>query len=126
MDTSVNTIDAYIEGYPKEIQKLLNQMRKTIKKAAPKATEAIKYGIPTYVLEGNLIHFGGAKNHIGLYPGSSTITTFQKKLKGYKTSKGTIQFPIDEPLPLDLVTEITKFRIKENLEHAALKKAKGK
>jgi len=124
MDLSITTIDDYIKGYPKEVQKLLIQMRKTIQKAAPKAEEAIKYGIPTYVLEGNLVHFGGAKNHIGFYPGSSPINSFQKKLKGYKTSKGTIQFPLDQPLPLDLVTEIVKFRIKENLEKAALKKAK--
>ena len=124
MDLSITTIDDYIKGYPKEVQKLLIQMRKTIQKAAPKAEEAIKYGIPTYVLEGNLVHFGGAKNHIGFYPGSSPINSFQKKLKGYKTSKGTIQFPLDQPLPLDLVTEITKFRLKENLEKAALKKAK--
>lgn len=126
MDLSVITIDDYIKGYPKDVQKLLNLMRKTIQKAAPKAEEAIKYGIPTFVLEGNLVHFGGAKNHIGFYPGSSPINIFKKQLKGYKTSKGTIQFPLDQPLPLDLVTEITKFRIKENLEKTALKKGKAK
>ncbi len=124
MDLSITTIDDYIKGYPKEIQPLLNQMRKTIKKAAPKAEEAIKYGIPTFVLEGNLVHFGGAKQHIGFYPGSSPINAFKKQLKGYKTSKGTIQFPLDQPLPLDLVTDIVKFRIMENLEKAALKKGK--
>lgn len=126
MDLSITTIDEYIKGYPKEMQKLLTQMRKTIKKAAPKAEEAIKYGIPTFVLEGNLVHFGGAKQHIGFYPGSSPINAFKKQLKGYKTSKGTIQFPLDQPLPLDLITEIVKFRMKENLEKAALKKVKAK
>ncbi len=126
MDLSITTIDEYISGYPKEVQKLLNQMRKTIRKAAPKAEEAIKYGIPTFVLEGNLVHFGGAKNHIGFYPGASPINVFKKQLKEYKTSKGTIQFPLDQPLPLDLVTDIVKFRIKENLEKAALKKGKVK
>ena len=126
MDLSIMTIDDYIKGYPKEMQKLLSQMRKTIQKAAPKADEAMKYGIPTFVLEGNLVHFGAAKNHIGFYPGSSGITYFKKKLTKYKTSKGTVQFPLDQPLPLDLVTEIVKYRIKENLEKAALKKVKAK
>ncbi len=118
MDLSITTIDDYIKGYPKEVQTLLNQMRKTISKAAPKAEEAIKYGIPTYVLEGNLVHFGGAKKHIGFYPGAKAIIAFKKQLTQYNTSKGTIQFPLDQPLPLDLVTEIVKFRIKDNLEKA--------
>ena len=124
MDLSITTIDDYINGYPKEVQKLLNQMRKTIRKAAPKAEEAIKYGIPTFVFEGNLVHFGGAKNHIGFYPGASGISSFKKQLAKYKTSKGAAQFPLDQALPLDLVTEIVKYRIKENLWKAALKKAK--
>lgn len=110
------TIDAYIADYPKDVQKLLKAMRATIKKAAPKATETIKYGLPTFVLSGNLVHFGGFKKHIGFFPTPSGITAFKKELAKYKTSKGTIQFTFDEPLPLGLITKITKFRVGQNLD----------
>ena len=126
MDLSNTTIDDYISGYPKEIQKLLNQMRKTIKEAAPNAEEVIKYGMPTFVLAGNLVHFAAAKHHIGFYPTPSGIVAFEKKLAKYKSSKGAVQFPLDQPLPLTVVAEITKFRVKENLEKASLKRAKAK
>lgn len=109
------TIDAYINSFPGDVQELLHKMRATIHKAAPKAVEAVKYGIPTFVLNGNLVHFGGFKNHIGFFPGASGVKNFQKELKKYKTSKGTIQFQLDEPIPYALVAKITKFRIKENL-----------
>jgi uncharacterized protein YdhG (YjbR/CyaY superfamily) len=109
------TIDAYINIYPGEIQDILEKMRATIHKAAPKAEEAVKYGIPTFVLNGNLVHFGGFKKHIGFFPGPSGVKKFQKQLTKYKTSKGTIQFPLDEPIPYSLVTKITSFRVKENL-----------
>ena len=108
-------IDSYIKDYPPQVQVLLRKMRATIKKAAPKAEEAMSYGIPTFTLRGNLVHFGGFKNHIGFFPTSSGVVAFRKELSAYKTSKGTIQFPFDTPLPLGLVTKIVKYRVKENL-----------
>ena len=107
------TIDEYIGQFPPEIQKRLQTMRKTIAKAAPKAEEAIKYGIPTFVQNGNVVHFGGFKNHIGFYPAPQGLKAFEKELSKYPGSKGTVQFPHDQPLPLDLVTKITKFRVKQ-------------
>lgn len=107
--------EKYIVKFPKEIQKILQTLRETIRKAAPDAQESVKYGIITYVLNGNLVHFGGFKKHIGFYPSPSGIKVFQKELANYKTSKGAIQFPLDKPLPLKLITKIVKFRVKENL-----------
>ncbi|MCC7356001.1 MAG: DUF1801 domain-containing protein [Candidatus Doudnabacteria bacterium] len=109
------TIDAYIKTFPGDIEEILQRIRATIHKAAPKAEETIKYGIPTFVFNGNLVHFGGFKNHIGFFPGSSGVKNFQKELLKYKTSKGTIQFQLNEPIPYALITKITKFRVKENL-----------
>ncbi len=109
-------IDEYIAGFPKEIQLRLQEIRETIRKAAPKAEEAIKYAIPTYVLNGNLVHFGGFKNHIGFYPAPGGIEEFKKELSVYKGSKGTVQFPYDQPLPKSLITRIVKFRIAKNAE----------
>lgn len=122
MNTTITTIDAYIATFPASTQALLQQMRTTIAKAAPKAEEAISYGMPTFKLQGNLVHFAGYKNHIGFYPAPSGIVSFAEDLKKYQTSKGAIQFPIDEKLPLALVTKIVKFRVKENTEKAAAKK----
>lgn len=124
MNTAITTIDEYIASFPESTQVLLQQMRSTIIKAAPKAEEAISYGMPTFKLQGNLVHFAGYKNHIGFYPSPSGITAFANELKKYKTSKGAIQFPVDDKLPLTLVTKIVKFRVKENLAKAALKKSK--
>ena len=115
-------IDEYIAGFPKDIQKLLKEMRATIKKAAPEAEEAIKYAMPTFTLNGNLVHFAAFKNHIGFYPAPAGIEEFRKELSAYKGSKGAIQFPLDAPLPLALVSRIVKFRVKKNLEKAKLKK----
>ncbi len=109
------TIDEYIAQFPATTQKLLQQVRKTIHKAAPMAEEAIRYGIPTFRLNGNLVHFAGYAKHIGFYPGAAGIAAFAAKLKGYVLSKGTVQFPLDEPLPLKIVTEITKYRVEQNL-----------
>ncbi len=120
-----NNIDEFIAGYPKEIQKLLQQIRKTIQKAAPDAEEAIKYGIPTFTLNGNLVHFSAFKNHIGFYPAPSGLEAFKKELSKYEGSKGTVRFPLDKPLPLDLITKIVKYRVKKNLEKSTAKK-KGK
>ncbi len=94
--TQAKTIDEYIADFPEDIQKLLETMRATIAKAAPKAEEAIKYAIPTFILNGNLVHFAGYKNHIGFYPAPSVIVAFKKELSVYKCAKGSIQFPLDK------------------------------
>lgn len=121
MKTFAN-ITEYILSFPKDTQVLLEQMRMTIQKAAPNAKESMKYGMPTFELMGNLVHFAAYKNHIGFYPAPSGIIAFKTELAGYVTSKGAIQFPIDKKLPLTLVTKITKFRVKESLEKAKTKK----
>lgn len=118
----VDNIDDYIVLFPADVQKLLKKLRSTIAKAAPEAEEAISYAIPTFRLNGNLVHFAANKSHIGFYPGPSAVVEFKKELKDYKTSKGTIQFPLDEPLPLDLVAMIVKFRVAENMEKKKKKK----
>lgn len=117
----ITTIDEYIETFPIDVQKILQSVRKTIKNSAPKAEEAISYGIPTFKLNGNLVHFAAYQNHIGFYPASSGVRTFAKELTAYKTSKGTIQFPIDQPMPLALIRKIVKFRVKENAEKSKKK-----
>lgn len=118
----ITSSDKYISKFSKDVQKLLLSMRQTIRNAAPDAEESIKYGIVTYVLNGNLIHFGGFKKHIGFYPAPSGIKVFEKELSVYKTSKGAIQFPLDKPLPLKLITKIVKFRVKENLTKSKISK----
>ncbi len=116
------SIDEYIRSFPKDIQEKLEQLRATIKKAAPAAEEKISYAMPTFVLNGNLVHFAAYKNNIGFYPSPSPIEVFKHDLTGYITLKGAIQFPVDRPLPLDLITRIVRFRVKENLDKAAHKK----
>jgi uncharacterized protein YdhG (YjbR/CyaY superfamily) len=116
-----DNIDDYIAGFPESTQKKLEEIRATIQKAAPGATETISYGIPTFVLNGNLVHFAGYQNHIGFYPGASGIST---EIAGFKNAKGSVQFPLSGRLPLALVTKIVKFRVKQSLEKAA-SKAKG-
>lgn len=120
--TQAETIDEYIEGFPKETRQKLEEMRTTISKAAPEAKEAIKYALPTFILNGNLVHFGAFKNHIGFYPAPSGIKEFEKELSVYEGSKGAIRFPLDKPLPLSLVSKIVKFRVKKNLEKVKAKK----
>lgn len=107
-------IDEYLQRHSKGDQRLLEQMRATIHKAAPEASEKISYGIPTFHLNGNLVHFAAFSNHIGFYPTSSGIAAFKGQLEPYKCSRGAVQFPKDKPLPLALVTKIVKFRVKEN------------
>ncbi|MFZ5552149.1 MAG: iron chaperone [Bacteroidota bacterium] len=115
----VKNIDDYIAHFPEKTQKLLQQVRTTIKKAAPKAEEAISYAIPTFRLYGkNLVHFAGYNHHIGFYPGAAVVANFKKEISGYKNAKGSIQFPLDKPMPLSLITKITEFRIKQNEEKA--------
>lgn len=119
-----NIIDTYIANSPKEIQDTLKKIRLTIKKSAPKAEETINYGIPTFTLEGNLVHFAGFKNHIGFYPTPSGIEKFKKELSIYEGAKGSVKFPLDKPIPYTLISKIVKFRVKENLERAEAKKKK--
>ena len=114
--TIFNKIDAYIANFPKETQKILDQLRATIRKAAPEAEETISYAIPTFTLNGNLVHFAAFKNHVGFYPTPSGIEAFKKELSVYEAAKGSVKFPIEKPLPFDLITEIVKFRVKENLQ----------
>jgi len=116
-------IDEYIKGWPKDIQAKLQAMRETIQKAAPDAEEAISYAMPTFKLNGNLVHFAAYQNHVGFYPVPSGMKEFEKELSVYKSGKGSAQFPHDQPLPLALVTKIVKFRVKENLGNP--KKAKS-
>lgn len=110
------TIDKYIEQFPKEVQVLLQKIRKLIKALAPEAVEAISYGIPTYKLNGNLVHFAAYKSHIGFYPGSRILKELDLEIKEYKTGKGTIQFPLNAPIPYELIEKIVKQRVKENLK----------
>lgn len=113
-DKPVN-IDEYIAAFPEAVQVKLTQMRECIRKVVPEAEEAIKYGLPTFVLNGNLVHFGGFKHHIGFYPAPQGLEAFKTELAAYKGSKGAVQFPLDQPLPLDLVTKIVEYRVKVNL-----------
>ena len=116
-----SSIDEYIATFPEETQKILNEIRATIKSTAPEADEKISYQMPTFYLKGNLIHFAAFKNHIGLYPTPSGTEAFKTELAAYKGGKGSIRFPIDQPIPLKLVDDIVRFRVAENL-----KKAEGK
>jgi len=115
-------IGSYIGEFPIGTQQLLEQLRATIGKAAPGAEETIKYGMPTYTLNGNLVFFAGYKKHIGFYPGRRGIEAFKKQLSSYKSAKGSVQFPIDRPLPVTLIRRIVRFRVKENLERSLSKK----
>jgi uncharacterized protein YdhG (YjbR/CyaY superfamily) len=109
------TIDGYIAAYPKNVQAILQEIRKAIREAAPEAEEIISYQIPAFKLNGILVYFAAFKNHIGFYPTSSGVEAFKERLSAYKTSKGTVRFPMDEPMPLDLIREIVRFRVRENL-----------
>ena len=110
MKTFAN-INEYVLSFPKETQMLLEQMRMTIQKAAPNATESMKYGMPTFELMGNLVHFAAYKHHIGFYPAPSGIIAFKDELKTYVTSKGAIQFPQGQAFPLELIKKIVEFRV---------------
>ncbi|MDX1379459.1 MAG: DUF1801 domain-containing protein [Anaerolineales bacterium] len=117
------TVDEYILSLPEETQKILEEIRATIKAAAPDAEEKISYQMPTFYLKGNLIHFAAYKNHIGIYPTPSGTEAFKKQLSNYQAGKGSIRLPINEPIPLKLISQIVKFRVAENLKKA---KSKGK
>ena len=118
------TIDEYIAAFPADIQDILQKVRETIKTAAPQATEAISYGMPTFKLAGNLVHFGAFKTHLGFYPIPSGLEQFKEELAQYKGGKGSVQFPFDQPMPYALITKIVEFRVTENLAKAAAKKKK--
>ena len=118
------TIDEYIAGFPPGIRRRLEEVRSTIRKAAPAAEEAIAYQMPTFRQHGNLVHFAAFKNHIGFYPAPRAIEQFKKELAAYEGSKGTVRFPLDQPIPLGLIGRMVKFRVKKNLEQAAAKKSK--
>ena len=112
--STAKSIDEYIAEFPPETRKVLEELRALIKASAPGATEKISYAIPTFHLNGNLVHFAGYERHIGLYPGASGIQTFKEDLKPYKSAKGSVQFPLDQPLPTDLIRRIVEFRVGEN------------
>ena len=117
------TIDEYIAGFPPEIQVILEKVRTTIRKAAPGAEETIKYHMPTFTLQGNLVHFAAFKKHIGFYPVPTGIEKFKKELAVYEGGKGSVRFPLDQPIPYGLISRIVKLRVQENLARA---QAKGK
>mgnify|MGYP003454491477 CR=1 FL=1 len=112
----INSIDDYINQFPDEIKSKLEKIRAAIKKAAPKSTEVISYGMPAFKQNKVLVYFAVGKNHIGFYPTPNPINVFSKELEAYKTSKGAIQFPLDKKIPLTLISKITRFRVKEDLE----------
>lgn len=113
--TSPTTIDEYIARFPPDIQAILQQIRATIRAAAPEATEKISYQMPTFSLNGNLVHFAAFKKHIGFYPTPTGIGQFKDELAAYTNAKGSVQFPLNKPIPYDLIARITAFRVQENI-----------
>lgn len=110
---NVPDVDAYISGFPSDAQPQLEKMRETIRRAAPMAQETISYEMPVYVLDGKkLVWFGGFKSHVGFYPGAAAVSAFEKDLAPYTTAKGSVQFPLADPLPVELVTRMVQFRVK--------------
>lgn len=116
---NVKTIDEYISLYPEKVQHILKKIRTVVNQAAPQATEAISYGLPTLKFHGNLVHYGAYEHHIGFYPAPSGIEAFKKELAQYQRGKGTLQFPLDGPIPYDLIERVVKFRVQQNLEKKA-------
>lgn len=121
-DQKPANIDEYISAFPEEVRGLLQQIRSVIRKAAPGAEEAIRYAMPTFILNGNLVHFAGFKHHIGFYPAPTGVEAFKTELSRYKTGKGSVQFPLDRPLPLELISRIVEYRVKHNSEKRAGKR----
>ena len=121
---TLKNINDYIATFPPDVQVILEKIRATIRKAAPGAEEAIKYRLPTFVLDGNLVHFGAFKKHIGFYATPTGNKQFRDELSAYEGAKGSVQFPLDKPMPLGLISKMVKFRVKENLARAAAKKKK--
>ncbi len=121
--TAPKNIDEYIADFPHDVQEILKKIRLTVRNVAPDAAETIKYQLPTFTLQGNLVHFGAFKQHIGFYPTPTGTEKFKKELSVYAGAKGSIRFPLDQPIPFGLISKIVKFRVKENLARA---KAKGR
>jgi uncharacterized protein YdhG (YjbR/CyaY superfamily) len=119
--TAPKDIDEYIAGFPKDVQETLKKIRVTIRKAAPGAEETISYQMPTFTLKGILVCFAAYKKHIGLYPAPAGTERFNKQLSVYRTGKSSVRFPLDKPIPFDLISQIVKFRVKNNLEKAEAK-----
>jgi uncharacterized protein YdhG (YjbR/CyaY superfamily) len=124
--TTARTINEYIAAFPPDVQAILEKVRQTIRQAAPAAQETINYAIPTFTLHGNLVHFAGFNKHIGFYPTPAGIERFKHKLSAYEMAKGSVQFPLDQPIPYDLIDEIVRFRVQENLVAAEAKAKKKK
>ncbi|RCX20323.1 uncharacterized protein YdhG (YjbR/CyaY superfamily) [Fontibacillus phaseoli] len=122
--TTYESIDEYIANFPAEVQEKLQTLREVIQAAAPEATEKISYQMPTFALHGNLVHFAAFPKHIGFYPDPSGIEAFKEELSAYKGAKGSVQFPLEKPLPYELISKIVKFRVAENLEKAEAKRKK--
>ncbi|HEY9527641.1 MAG TPA: DUF1801 domain-containing protein [Anaerolineales bacterium] len=120
------TIDEYISMFPDDVRTILNQLRQTIRAAAPEAQETINYQMPTFTLNGNLVHFAGFKNHIGFYPTPTGIEAFKDELSAYKGAKGSVQFPLDQPMPLSLIRRMVEYRVRENSERKPGKKTSTK
>jgi len=118
------TIDEYIAGFPNDVQDILQKIRMTIRKAAPESEETISYKMPAFTLNGNLVYFAGFEKHIGFYPIPTGIDKFKKELSVYKQGKGSVQFPLDKPIPYNLISKIVKFRVKENLDRVKSKQKK--
>ncbi len=116
------TIDEYIAGFPRDVQVILRQIRLTIRRAAPEATETIKYQIPTFTLQGNLVSFAAYKNHIGIYPVPRGTERFQKQVAVYKSAKSTVRLPLDKPVPFELIRSLVKFRVKETRESRVVRR----
>jgi uncharacterized protein YdhG (YjbR/CyaY superfamily) len=122
--TAPKNVDEYIAGFPDDVQEILEKMRLTIREAAPDAEETIKYQMPTFTLKGNLVSFAAYKKHIGLYPAPAGTKKFNKELSVYRAAKSSVRFPLDGPIPFDLISQIVKLRVKENLERAGAKQKK--
>ena len=117
-------IDDYIARFPQEVQAVLQHLRATIRNAAPEAEEKISYMIPTFALHGNLVHFAAWQRHVGFYPGAGGVRAFKKELSAYTLAKGTVQLPLDQPLPLGLIRRIVQFRVRENRARATMKRTR--
>jgi len=122
--TEPTNIDEYIAGFPQSVQETLHKLRAIVREAAPDAEEALKYRIPTFVQHENLVHFAAFENHVGFYPTPSAIETFKNELKGYKSAKGSVQFPHEQPVPFALIKKMVQFRVDEIQSKMAAKKKK--
>lgn len=121
-ESASGEVDEFIARYPADVQKVLQKIRGIIREVAPEAKETINYGIPTFTLNGNLVHYSALTNHIGFYPTPSGIEKFKKELSKYEGAKGSVKFPLDEPIPYELIRKITEFRVKEQQAKAKKKK----